>query len=221
MNKDTSGRRLKTLIQRQGYKMRDFAEITGVAATTLSKFVNDSLPMSDKYINRASEVLRVSPAFIKCETDDKTPVEYITYSNSMSQEQLDLSKQNYLFRRLEAFLESMGIEIIWKASNAKTKLIQRDNRWYKLSGNAAEIDEIGMNSEEFEKLVSENNDTSVWVELTYRGKTRKMTNTEYNYWLKGFTNLAILKIQSTFDEYFDISNEIHEADWEKALKKDS
>lgn len=64
-DKNTPGKRLSLLIEESGLKVKKFAELSGVVPTTLSKFLNDKSPMSDKYIRRAAKLLDTTYEYIK------------------------------------------------------------------------------------------------------------------------------------------------------------
>ncbi len=73
----TPGRRLNFLINKKGYKHKKFAELSGVIQNTLSKFINDKQPMSDKYIMEAAKVLGVPFEYIKYGTEGALTFEQI------------------------------------------------------------------------------------------------------------------------------------------------
>lgn len=69
----TAGQRLRYLINKKGYKIKYFAELSGIVPTTLSKFLGDK-PMSDRYIVKAAELLGTSYEYIKYGTE--TPLSF-------------------------------------------------------------------------------------------------------------------------------------------------
>ncbi len=217
----TPGSRLRDLIERRGYKMKVFAELTGVVPTTLSKFVNGK-PMSDKYIKKAAEILNVTPEYIKCESNDMTPPRYLQYTEDMTQEAKDSSRQAYRFGQMREFLKSMGVDFVWKAKIGETgdpTLLLGNYGWYPIDGKAdtwmeeEEIDEI-----QFIKLLYNNPGSKVWIEMSFRGRKVSMEYTEFQRWMRCLVASMEIKIQEQFDVFYDVSMQVADTDIDRALR---
>ncbi len=108
MYEDTkSGDRLRDLISRRAIKMKQFAKLSGVYPATLSRYLNNKMPISEKYAKKAAELLFVSADYIMCRTDDPMPSEQRL---SQRQKMTDYNYQQYMFERLGDFLHDYGID---------------------------------------------------------------------------------------------------------------
>ena len=217
----TPGSRLRDLIEKRGYKMKVFAEITGVVPNTLSKFVNGK-PMSDKYIKKAAEVLDVTPEYIKCKSDDMTPPRYLQYTKDIPQEEKNVSRQIYRFSFMGEMLNAMGVDIIWKAKIGESgdpTLIGTKHGWIPVDGKTEQwMDEYGVDEEEFIKLLNEHPGSKVWIEMTFKDRKVSMDYSEYQRWMRSMVASIELKIQEKFDLFYDISMRVEETEINQALR---
>lgn len=85
MDNNEVAARLKSLIHRNGYSMKKFSVICNCGLSTLSAIVNNKYPISDKQLERFSEVLGVSIEYLKCETNDPTPHAKIKFDDCLNQ----------------------------------------------------------------------------------------------------------------------------------------
>ena len=217
----TPGDRLRDLIERRGYKIKTFAELTGVVPTTLSKFVNGK-PMSDKYIKKVAEVLDVTPEYIKCESDDMTPPRYLQYAKEMPQEEKDVGRQMYRFGFIAELLHVWGVDIIWKAKIGEAgnlTLIRNQYGWIPIDGKTEPwMDEYGVDEDKLIKLINENPGSKVWIEMTFKDRKVSLDYSEYQRWMKSIAASVELKIQEKFDLFYDISMKVEKTEIDQALR---
>ena len=216
----TPGMRLKDLIEKKGYKMKTFARMSGIVPNTLSKFVNGK-PMSNKYIQKAAELLDVSPEYIKCETNDMTPPRYIEYTNKITQEARMASIQAYRFHRMEDFLNSLGLNFMWKARIGETGnpiLLLGDNCWYPIEGKAEPwMEEEGIDNIQFTKLLYTPG-SKLWIEITFHDRKLNMEYTEFQTWMKSLVASMEIRVQDKFDLYYDVAMKVEDTDYNRALR---
>lgn len=218
---ETPGSRLRDLIERRGGKMKSFAEASGVTATTLSKFVNDKQPMSNKYINRAAELLDVMPEYIKCESDDMTPPRYVMHDEDISDEMRDYNKQQFQFSHMNEFLKSMHVDFIWKMKiKDVTYTLTSHGDWLPVDGEADPlIEEYGLDSiDSIKEIYKHPGECSVWVEMTFMGRKVVLQDSDYKRWMRSLVATMELKIQEKFEVYYDISMAVADSDIDRALR---
>lgn len=217
----TPGTRLRDLIERRGGKMKTFAEASGVTPNTLSKFVNDRQPMSNKYIRRAAELLDVTPEYIKCESDDMTPPRYLRYNDDVSTEMKDYTQQTWQFSHMEQYLQSQKVEFIRKMKIKDVIYIQSTHgEWFPIDGKTNSIiDEYGLGEISSIKEIYKNpGECEVWVEMTYKNRKIKLSEADYKRWLRYITATIELMLQEKFEVYHDISMDVADSDYDRALK---
>ncbi len=201
----TPGSRLRDLIEQRGYKMKVFAELTGVVPTTLSKFVNGK-PMTDKYIQRAADILDVTPEYIKCETDDMISPRYLQYE--VSDEVRSFNRQLIQFKSMESFLKSLGLDIVWKAQICESDdvFLLSGNGWVHISGDNDKYNEEGMDENELLKIPG----CRINVEINFKKKKIIMEDQEFKRWMKYLVSSVELCVQEKFDVFYDISMKLEE-----------
>ncbi len=214
--KETPGSRLRDLIEKRGYKMKVFAEISGVIPTTLSRYVNDKQKMSDKYIKRVAEIFDVSPEYIKCEFDDMTPTRYLQYEEEMSDIMKNSNRQQYQFFHMEKFLKTLRVDFIWKAEVENKKyVLDNYGEWHTVDN----PDGYGIPDYDFMELIRKNHDDSiVWIEMTFMQRKITMHYEEFQRWMRSMVATIELKVQERFDTYYDISLKVFDSDVDKAIR---
>lgn len=215
----TPGSRLRDLIEKRGYKMKVFAEITGIVPNTLSKFVNGK-PMSDKYIKKAAEVLDVTPEYIKCESDDMTPPRYLQYSKDLPQKEKDANRQAGQFAQMQALLKSMGVDITLKATigGPDTLTVVRGGyNWMPVEGKTYSWEEEGIDDDSIVRLLTRPG-SRVWVDLNFRERKVSLDYADFQRWLRSLVGTIELRIQEKFDLFYDISMRVEDTDIDQALK---
>lgn len=214
----TPGSRLKDLIENRGYKMKNFAEESGIIPTTLSKFVNNKLPMSNKYIRRAAELLDVTEEYLKCESDDMIPPRYVSYLDTTTSAEKEYNKQQSQLLYLQSFLTTLGIDFIWRAQVADTLYILRNNlHWVAISDTNEtedELDQIELNN----KMCQHFGESKMWIEMTFKGRKVSMTYQEFQQWMRTLVAGMEIKIQDKFNVFYDVSLHVADSDIDRALR---
>ena len=212
MRIETSSSRLRALIERRGYRMGAFAEMSGVTPTTLSKFVNGSRNMSVKYINRAAELLGVTPEYLLCESDEMIPAKYL--GRDQSAEMLVYNAQQYVFEMMQELLTRMEVDTIHMISIAGKKYIKSGQYYHTVDGDSDHIAH-----DELLALLREHCDQSDYrVELSYTGRKISLTYSDYQRLLRRLTTMMELELQGIFDISYDLSLAVADTDIDRALR---
>lgn len=69
-NNDTSGKRIRDLIDKRGMKDKNFAQLIQMNPQTLSRILNDKYAVSSKMAAKMAKVLNTSPEYLLCQTND-------------------------------------------------------------------------------------------------------------------------------------------------------
>lgn len=210
MNVDTPASRLRNLIEMKGIKMRDFANLSGVTPTTLSRVLNEKQPISSKYLARLSDLLGVSKEYIMCQTD-------IPYENSVSAEMLSFSRQWHRFRFLIEVLKTMKFMETEKIIIGDRNYIgDRESGTYHLESNN-HSDKY--NEEELTEIIrSSKLPVKYLVDIQYKGNIKTLSYSEFLHLLKNLSNIIELNLQSIFSDYSEpLSSVIIEDNIQKAI----
>lgn len=92
---ETTAIRLRNEIKKRGFSITDFAKLTDIAQPTLSRMLNDSLKISDRYLEKAASVLNVSVNYLLGTEDQNTnsfPPSH-NFKNVSREYKVDLIKQ--------------------------------------------------------------------------------------------------------------------------------
>ncbi len=201
------GQRLRHTIDTKGYKYTDFADLSGIAPSTLSRFMAGSQSMSDRYIRLAAELLGVSVEYLEGKSEITNPIVSDSTHSNVREQQLS-------FSTLSNFMTTIGVRYEWKASfGGDTYIKLQNNNWQSTSVKGLELTE--------QKLIDELNVASapkaMWVELTYHGHTKKMSYDSYQLWMKSIVNSVELRLQDVFSVYSDLSMKVYETEIDKAI----
>lgn len=212
----TPGERLKHVIECQAIKMRDFALITGIDPSTLSRYVNGKQPMPPRYIKKAAEFLNVSPEYLLCESNDPTPPVFQIENEGISQEMLDYNLQQYRFNGLTQLLTRLGITFVMKIQIEDKIYIANNQLQWNLEGGTDEdtLDEI----EGVKQMYKHQGQCKVWVEMTYKDRRVTADYADFHKWLKSILAMIEIYIQGKFDVSFSVSTFVADTDIDRALK---
>lgn len=215
-NKVTPSERLKSLIELHAFKMKDFAEISGVYPTTLSRYVNGKQAIPLHYIKKAADILNVTPEYILCESDDSTPPFFQSELKGINQEMLDYNLQQFRFNNLVIFLKSMGVSFFWKMSiDDKRYDMDQNGIWHLANGIEDDyLDEI----DAIKEMYRHPGRCKVWIEMYYKDRKIIKDYAAYRMWLKGFIAKAEIDIQELFGVSFNTNTMVVESDIDRALK---
>ncbi len=217
----TPGSRLKDLVERRGIKMKEFAELSGIYHTTLSRYMNDKQQMPDKYIIKAAELLNVTPEYLKCESDDATPPEYQRYTIDESQEMLDYNRQQFRFSHMADFLGTLGVDFIWKLQIEDVVFVlDNHGTWHPVDGKAEPwMEEYGLDQiEDIKQIYKHPGKCKVWIEMTFKDKKVSLEYTEYQKWMRSLVATMELEVQKKFDLFYSISMAVADTDINRALR---
>lgn len=92
---ETTAIRLRNEIKKKGFSITDFAKLTDIAQPTLSRMLNDSLKISDRYLEKAASVLNVSVNYLLGTEEQNTnsfPPSH-NFKNVSREYKVDLIKQ--------------------------------------------------------------------------------------------------------------------------------
>ncbi len=105
----TPGEKLRIEIDKKGYKYKKFAEMTGVAPTTLSRILTGDRNLTKKYAVRAATALNVDPGYLLY-SDETVP-----YEVRMSEGDAEVQEAVKLIERNKEFLTADQIKTILHA----------------------------------------------------------------------------------------------------------
>ncbi len=222
----TPGQRLRDAILKKGYKFGHFAKLSEVDPSTLSRYMKDSQPMSERYVARAADLLDVSEEYLIGKTNDPSPVRYFSYDAEALQEivirqteKLRKEQQNR-FDKTVQFLEAMGVSLVWKARLGTTNYVRDDeNLWHPVGFLEELRNPVLWTQKDFiASLKHFKGMKEVWVEMSYRGHKKEMEYNLFLLWMKSLTTSIELRMQDTFEFYNDISMAVQETEISKALK---
>ncbi len=113
MNEETSGKRLKYLLQKNGRTQKSFAEEIKVSEQTVSSYVSDNVKIEniapDK-LQRIARVLNTSVAFLTMRSNDDIPERFATWIDDPNDDEGEReSRMNYRNAHIKGLMRPMNV----------------------------------------------------------------------------------------------------------------
>ena len=212
---ETTAIRLRNEIKKRGFSITDFAKLTDIAQPTLSRMLNDSLKISDRYLEKAASVLNVSVNYLLGTEDQGTnnfPPSH-NFKNVSREYKIDLIKQvaaQFGYRINEYLDFNPEIPLILPTK----KIWLRDGDYFKknsmvLDGGEplfAETETEKLSQKQMEEKVKSHSGSVVheYIITNPQGKQKYYDSETFNQLLLSVSNiLDNLFSQLFYDEYID------------------
>ena len=195
MDTSLSGNRLRECIKDMGYKMKDFAESSGVSQETLSRYINGKVAIPQAYISKASFILGVGSDYLSGATDEKIKTRSIVGSSMVA-----FNGRQRQFLAYEGLLDVLGVQLERSLSIGGVTYQERGLGWVRVT----DTDDIGkypdeLNAVEYIKAIYDRpGECSITVRAEYHGRIRHMSLDEYNMWIKGWIAAQEVFLQTFF-----------------------
>lgn len=198
MNEETSGKRLKYLLQKNGRTQKSFAEEIKVSEQTVSAYVSDNVKIEniapDK-LQRIARVLNTSVAFLTMRSNDDIPERFATWIDDPNDDEGEReSRMNYRNAHIKGLMRSMNVRF------GKTIIIK--GKKYCTNYRDVFTDEFGeeVDREELlEEIRLNHEDAECLTDVFYHGQTKTLTEEQLNRWLGSLWNSFSSTLQVSFN----------------------
>ncbi len=213
------GQRLKNTIRERGLTQREFAKAIGVTDQMISLYINGKSKMSAKTLAKAAAVLNTSIEYLVLKTDADMPNRLVAYASRFSSKVSENDKKRSISFRcttMGKMLEAQGVkrQDYVTIGNSDYMAYQSgiERIWVDTNG-------VSLSNDELFHQIRENPEASEhWCELTYGGRSIKLNEDDYNFWLLSMWNSINLQLQARFMVPLPLLNEIPETDMSMALR---
>lgn len=216
----TPGDRLKGLINKQGWIDKDFAVECGTDPATLSRYVNNKRKMSDKFLEKAAQILGTNVEYLKCETNDPSNNEVKRYYEDDSEEERERNRFIYRCSGIYEMLKVFGVTVTHRLFIRDMQFQQhKDLIWYPINDAAiAKYGGYGLDNIEYiEEIAKQPQDCHFETDVEYRGKVITMSEKEYNEWQMRLVSSFANMLDDKFDCPYTYTHEIPRSNIEKML----
>ena len=180
---NTTGGKIRLLIDKLGIKDKEFAALINTTPQTLSKILNDKYPLSKKMAKRIANALNTTEEFLLYNEDDLDANQEPDYY--CSQENLDTNRQFYRISQARSFLNSLHFSFIEKVifENEEFTFNYDEDRMFSSSHDPNleyaehEIIDIINRSADIPKHI---------MEIGYNDSVQQMEYSDYLKWIVNF-----------------------------------